>query len=288
MADIKLPAPQQQGDLKSTVDNLYDTVLRLRKELEYILLNLDDSNILSVDYAKIKNLEAMLITAEFIDAVAAEIDIIVSNTTITNILSAQTANIAELTVDRIETSDKVQRYDQPTIDKTDVEYWRGQDQFIQFLTAEYVGDVGGVVQTENVYDRFDNQLFWLDAEHTGITDDGIKYPDYPVKQLVYDELVKLEIAFEEIDGVKQPYIALGAGVDVEDYPNRGKLFIKKDTVGGYLEYTDGAGHLYQLRIGYGGITTVGNTGPNGIRNIAIGATQPTSPQNNDLWIDTDA
>jgi len=49
MADIKLPSPQQQGDLKGTVDNLYDTVLRLRKELEFALLNLDSANIAEIN-----------------------------------------------------------------------------------------------------------------------------------------------------------------------------------------------------------------------------------------------
>jgi hypothetical protein len=193
-----------------------------------------------------------------IEALKAEIDIVVSNTTITNILSAQTANIAELTVDRIETSDKVQRYDQATVDKTDVEYWRGQDQFIQFLTAEYIGDVGGVVQTENVYDRFGNQLFWLDEEHSGITDDGVKYPNYPVKQLAYDELVKLEIAFEEIDGIKQPYLAMGAGFGSTQYPERGKFFIKKDATGGILQYIKADGTVVQIKLGENGIEGAGS------------------------------
>ena len=46
MASIKLPYPQEQSsNTKETVDNLYDTVLKLRKELEYALLNLDSDNI---------------------------------------------------------------------------------------------------------------------------------------------------------------------------------------------------------------------------------------------------
>ena len=35
-----------------------------------------------------------------------------------------------------------------------------------------------------------------------------------------------------------------------------------------------------------GIEVPGNTGPKGLRNIAVGATPPANPQNNDLWIDT--
>lgn len=45
MSAFNLPSPVISGNTKEDMQNLYDTVLRLRKELEYGLYNLDDSNI---------------------------------------------------------------------------------------------------------------------------------------------------------------------------------------------------------------------------------------------------
>lgn len=49
MPEIKLPYPQEGKDLQDTVNNLLDTQLIYRKELEFLLLNLDNDNVPELD-----------------------------------------------------------------------------------------------------------------------------------------------------------------------------------------------------------------------------------------------
>jgi len=205
------------------------------------------------DYDSVTN-ETILVfdgvlSAYVIEALKAEIDIVVSNTIITNVLAADTARIAELTVDSIETSDKVQRYKlrdtNPTVSKADVNYFKGDDQSIQFITAETDG-----LLTEHVKDRFGTPLYWLDATETQATDNVTAWP---VTQWKYDEMVKMELSFREINGVYRPLMVLGSGYGSPQYPDRGKFFIDKDPTAGYLEYIKGDGTSVKLSLGEDGV-----------------------------------
>ncbi|MCF8020904.1 MAG: phage tail protein [Vallitaleaceae bacterium] len=155
------------------------------------------------------------LTAAAIEAIKATIDIVISETTITQTLAAQTGTIAELTVDSIETSDKVQKY--LVSDTSDVDYWRGQDQFIKFITATTDG-----LSTEQVVDRNGMPLYWLDDTYEGVSQD---VTSYPVLQYVYTELEKMKIQFEDVNGVQVPSIVMGAGAGVVGAPDFGKGFI---------------------------------------------------------------
>lgn len=75
------------------------------------------------------------LSATVIEAIKANIDIVVSNTIITQTLAAEKGNIAELTVDQLDTSDKVQNY--LSENKADVNYIKAYDQHIEFITAVY-------------------------------------------------------------------------------------------------------------------------------------------------------
>jgi hypothetical protein len=94
------------------------------------------------------------LSAETIEALKAEIDVVVSNTIIVNNLTAQKGNIAELTVDQIDTSDKVQRYLLPDINplrKGKVNYWRGYDQNLEFVEAICIGSEEKLYQSWTGY-----------------------------------------------------------------------------------------------------------------------------------------
>lgn len=76
-------------------------------------------------------------------------DIIIGNTVIINQLSADKGNIAELTVDQIDTSDFVQRY--LAGDTSPVGYWKGYDQTIDFYEAVIEGGTPTLYQEWSGY-----------------------------------------------------------------------------------------------------------------------------------------
>ena len=198
-------------------------------------------------------------------------------TVITANLTAGKAYIAELTVDQLDTSDAVQNY--LDSDVADIEYIQIQDEEITFTTASTTGTSD--VQVTN---RDDELLWWTDDTETGSSS---TITAYPVMRYVYElEELKMSIMFELIDGEKIPTIIMGAGTGTAD---NGKMKIAKLVDGFQMVYnhsTTGAEHT--LTIGDDGIIQSGSVGNEGLRNIAISVAQPTTPQNNDLWIDTDA
>jgi hypothetical protein len=78
------------------------------------------------------------LSADTIEAVKAEIDIVVTNVTITNVLSANKAVISELTVDELDTNDKVPNYKKN--DKSPDGYIHIFDEHLNFIDAQYKGD----------------------------------------------------------------------------------------------------------------------------------------------------
>lgn len=211
------------------------------------------------------------LSADTIEALEAEFDVTVSNTVITNNLYAARGYIAELTVDQLDTSDKVAKY--LVEDTSDVNYIKVYDQNIEFITASTDG-----LTTTQAEDRNGNPLYWINAEMAATTTD---VTDYPVTIYEYDELIKMRFKFEEIDEVYTPVLTLGAGTGVED---RGKAFFYKNTDGLLLKYITSDGNSLELALTDNGIEQIGNTGAIGLRNIAISETAPENPQINDLWI----
>lgn len=184
-----------------------------------------------------------VLSAEALDAIKATIDIVVSNTVIINNLYAARGYIAELTVDQLDTSDKVAKY--LVSDTSDVNYIRIYNQKIEFITATTNG-----LTTEQARDRNGNPLYWLDETQGSTT---IEETGYPVTIYTYDETIKLAINFE-LEGTDYiPKIVLGAGVGNEAYPNRGKGFVYKDTNGLLLKYITSDGVEYSIELGENGI-----------------------------------
>ncbi len=167
---------------------------------------------------------------------------------ITPNLYAGKATIAELTVDQLDTSTKVQNYLSSL--KTDVNYIRIKNQYVEFITAEYVGDIGGVAQTEQAVNRDNAPLYWTDETQTASTTEETAWE---VTVYQYAEMVKMSYAFEEVDGVYRPHMVLGTGWGDETYPERGKFFIDKDLDGGLLKYITSAGVEHSIHIGEDGI-----------------------------------
>lgn len=209
-----------------------------------------------------------ILSATMIEALEAEFDVTISQTVIVNQLSAQKGNIAELTVDQIDTSDFVQRYlDEDT---SPVGYWKGYDQFIEFYEA--VVPEGDIYYTQ-VKNRQQQDIYWLDETHAGTT---IEITDYPVYRYAYngDDLagvVKLKI-FHEIDpvtGFATPKMIWGQGSGVDD---RMQAVIMKDTDGLLLKYTTSTGEVVALRLGengFDGVNFAVHGAPPEINNISV-------------------
>ncbi|HOQ08411.1 MAG TPA: hypothetical protein PLP87_11510, partial [Clostridiales bacterium] len=77
--------------------NFEDTLIKLQRTLEWMFRNLTSDNVKELDFniTKVKNLEAVNI---------------ITQTLITQTLYAEKGYIAELTVDQLDTSQKVQNY----------------------------------------------------------------------------------------------------------------------------------------------------------------------------------
>ncbi|SKB28294.1 phage minor structural protein, N-terminal region [Acetoanaerobium noterae] len=216
-----------------------------------------------------------LLSATAIEAISAEIDVVVSETVIVNNLYASRGRIAELTVDHLLTGDFLKG------DET-LFYIEAEKQFLKFMQAQRNDSLPMVQYTT----RDGALLFWTDEYqkemHTAET-------DYPVMVYQYDAIPVMQMQFEEITdsvgNLRVPTITLGRGDGVTPMSSKGRIY--KDRKGMVVEYfKSNSGDRLAVTITDDGIEVPGNTGPKGLRNIAVGATPPTSPQNNDLWIDT--
>lgn len=245
MAGIKLPeirSLRPGASIDDRMQALTDAYHMLTKQLTFLLSNLDSDNVteLDADITKIKNLVA---------------ETIITQTLVTQTLYAEKGYIAELTVDQLDTSQKVQNY--LASDVSPVNYIKVYEQNIEFRTGEIKTDEGGIPLTEQAVDRFDKPLYWEDDTHKAVT---YTVNDKPVMIYQYDELVKMYISFEKDIATEEysPKIILGAGIGNEAYPDRGKAFIHKDTEGLLLKYIRSDGEEVYLRLGENGAE--GNVG----------------------------
>ena len=245
MAGISLPVVNElRGNI--TLDtlhkayiSLFDYTARLRKELEFILMNLDSENVSELDanVTKIKNLVA---------------ETIITQTLVTQTLYAEKGYIAELTVDQLDTSAKVHkyklRYDTDFDSNTEkqaeslspVNYIKVYEQNIEFITGTVKYDEDENPLIEQAVDRFGNLLYWADAERKAVQYEA---NDDPVMIYQYDELTKMILTFKPdfSTGNYEVEITLGAGVGNETYPDRGKAFIQKVTDGLIFKYITPSG-----------------------------------------------
>lgn len=182
------------------------------------------------------------LSATMIEALEAEFNVTVSNVTITNVLAAETGYIAQLTVDSVETSTKVQNY--LAEDISDVNYIKIFEQYIQFITASTDG-------SDDVQARGRNGelLYWKNEDKEAVVLDET---DWPVMIYVYNEQIKAEFGFENTDGVYVPKITLGLGDGVTS--NSAKAEIYKGQTGLEINYyRSNTGELRQIKLTDDGI-----------------------------------
>jgi|LGOV01.1.fsa_nt_gb hypothetical protein len=214
----------------------------------------------------------------------------VTETTITQSLSYEKATIASLTVDQLDTSDAVELYRSfqlgeidETASKVNIRFMELEDQNFSFINAVYVGDDGGVPQTVQVIDRDSNPVYWTDETRIQIT---TEVTSYPVTIYEYDYNTRMKWYFDQDHVSLIPKIEMGEGVGNPTYPERGRGYIYKDTEGVIVEYIKADGTVINITLGEDGIIQDGEEGTKSLRNVSIDTTEPTSPQDGDLWIDT--
>lgn len=235
MAEVKLPGIrdlQPNASVEEKMQALTDAYHMLTKYLEFLLLNLDSLNIseIDADITKIKNLEAVNI---------------ITQTLITQTLYAEKGYIAELTVDQLDTSQKVRNYLEGNLD--DINYVKIYDQYIEFRTGRVKYNESGEPLTEHAVDRFGKALYWVDSEHKAVQHEA---NDDPVLVYQYDELTKAKIYFKinEATGYYDVEWELGAGFGIPGFHESGKLFIQKDDEGGIIKYIRADGKEEYIRL----------------------------------------
>lgn len=220
----------QEQKLRMILDYLY----MLREYLQYVLNNLtpDNFNATALD-GLIDEIRAGVVVA----------DVVISNTTITNNLYATYGDISELTVDRLLTLNKVEKY--WAGDTDEVNYIKVQDQTYQAVTGTTDGS------TTQLTDRDGNLLYYkgpvtaLTYKTVGISTTPTAYP---VTVYDYDELVKMTIGhvYDSVSGYWLPQIIMGAGSGTGD---NGKFFITKTAAGLSMTYHTTGGEDTTLTFG---------------------------------------
>lgn len=215
-----------------------------------------------------------LLSATAIEAVKANIDVVVSETIIVNNLYAQMGRIADLTVNRLMTGDFL-------TDANEIFYLDAKGSNIDFKQAYKNND-----HKIPFMDNKGQALYYIDDTMTGM---HTEETEWPVMVSNYDEAVTMNIGFEDITDssgtLRVPTITLGRGDGATPLSSKGRIY--KDRKGMVVEYfKSNSGDRLAVTITDEGIEVPGNTGAKGLRNIAVGATPPANPQNNDLWIDT--
>lgn len=193
------------------------------------------------------------------------------------------ATISELTVDSLETGDKVGNY--LASDTSDVNYQHIYDQYHKFIVAQTDG-----TSFHQVKNRAGALLFWIDDTLTAASTTVTEWPVY-----VYDytETTKLDIAFE-LEGTSYvPKLIMGAGTGVGD---NSKAKIYKSETGFYIDYYNStSGEKYTFQITDTGIDFTGfpeinyseGTAIKGLVQLWVQSTVPTNAKANDVFIDTD-
>ena len=173
-------------------------------------------------------------------------------------LYAALGEIADLTVDRLSTSRRVVKY--LAGDKTDDNFVRIHDQYIEFVSGVYAD---GTVQAENPHGAL---LYWeSDPSGASIGSDGYPYvngerifttttkTDWPVMVYTYTELVKRSIAFEQDgSGTYTPVDVFGAGN--ADGTNKARMLKSAD--GLELTYATKGGKQIGFMLGNSGFTDI--------------------------------
>ena len=213
-----------------------------------------------------------LLSATAIEAVSANIDVVVSNTIITQNLYSSFGRIANLTVSELDTSfQKIlnRKYELTT----DVRYRKIYEDRIELWIATTDGS-----QQEPYMNTNDELLYWTDATQTEMTTVPSDTTE-PIYVYIYDEVIKWEQGTEIVDGTYIPYQLEGAGDDV--LPLSGKTKHWKGLDGYYIEYYKlSTGEPVTLKIGENGIELNGTS-------VFKQPEIPTEATEGAIWFDDD-
>ena len=189
-------------------------------------------------YALAKKIQGGLTVA---DLTTAAVDFLTASTVNTINLYSVYGDIADLTVDRLLTADKVQRYADG--DTSDINYIWIQGQFIKFMTG---ATDGAAVQHT---DRNGDPLYWYDAAHTGMSTTATAYP---VIVFEYTEMCKLQLTFETDGEYYVPKILLGAGDGIKEKSGKGEIY--KSNGGLVINYyASNTAELRQIKLNDNGV-----------------------------------
>lgn len=228
------------------------------------------------------------LSATVLQAIQANIEVIITNTLIAQTLAAATGTIAELTVDRLDTSKKVAKYLESSI--ANIELITIQDGEFKQIVATTDG-----TETEQATDRHGAALYWTDETHVGTTTEET---DYPVMIYVYEELVK-QMMGPEYDAEAEAYIPkliMGAGSGVPDHPDYGKGYLYKGLTGLYIEYkhsVTGESRIIKLTddgidlTQFSAIQFAETVLITGVPQIWVQDEEPAGAKEKDVWADTD-
>ena len=239
-----------------------------------------------------------------LDAVKASIDIVVTNTTITNTLYSEYARIANLTVSELDTSwKKMSNYlKQNTAPVKYRKIYEDREE-VWIATVTEAGDPDTLIATATgdttislswnnptngvtqLTDKEGRLLYWVDITHTGYTTTNTGLPVFTYS---YDDVLKKVEYVETMDGVDVPVTIWGAGDGVSEMSGRMKEYKTAD--GFYMEYhkRGDSGEVITFAMTDTGQINGGSIGETAVRNITISATAPTNPVPDQLWIDKDA
>ena len=173
-----------------------------------------------------------------------------SDAVVTDALYAEQGDIAQLTVDWIDTSKRVQKY--LNKDTSSDFHFVGHDTTIEFIRSDVIMS-GSTPQTEQMQNRYGNLLYWQKDISDAEIVNGYPYVDdlrvyittedtgYPVMVYQYNNHVMRQISFQQDtdSGNWFPTDLYGMGFDEKGLTGRGKIL---KTNGAFeLTYTTTAG-----------------------------------------------
>ena len=198
--------------------------------------------------------------------------------TITEAMYAEQGDISQLTVDRLETSDKIKRY--LSKDTSDMAFIRIEGVELRFIIATVSVNESGVAETKPLVNRYGSTLYWSkDISNANIVD-GYPYIDnvrvyatekntgFPITVYSYTESIIRQIVFI-YDPLKDAYYCTetfgqGAGTNAAgEIVNQGRL--QKTTTEFFMKYKTEQGKEIGIQMNNSGFTDiVGMRKPTGI------------------------
>jgi hypothetical protein len=187
----------------------------------------------------------------------------------TESLYAEQGDISQLTVDRLETSDKIKRY--LNNDPSNIQFIRIEGLAMQFINASVSLD-GDNPEVEQLVNRYGSAVFWDKDISRAIIKNGYPYVDgvqayttesdtgFPVYVYKYNEAVVRQIAFVIDPDTGYSFctetFGQGSGVSEDTGLTQNQGFLQKTDDKFYLKYRTSKGKELGLQMNDDGFTDV--------------------------------